>query len=177
MKRIAVEGDFSGQMASGNIVNNGFCPGRDACPFERREEDRQYRFEKTTGIACSAGARLALEHLLDTGAFSYKQLASAWRVTALYWDIEKHELKTDFSRVEFYGGLALMSLGLLSFIIGLVSLVFSSISPLTWQQIQGSVLLMLSVAGIPFFARFSVGPNKIARRITPYLQEFYASPR
>ena len=177
MKRIAVEGDFSGQMASGNIVNNGFCPGRDACPFERREEDRQHRFEMTTGIACSSGAREALQHLLDCGAFDYKQLAVTWRTRSIYWDIDALELKTTVSRIEFYYGWFLIALGLLSLALGLLSLVLGDRKVLLEGDVPQGAILILFISIAPIAAKYLVKPNRIAKRAEPYLQEYYASPR
>ena len=48
MKSIDVGRDFSGQLAGGHILNVGICPGKDNCPHERSEAERQREFEKLT---------------------------------------------------------------------------------------------------------------------------------
>lgn len=176
MKRIAVEGDFSGQMASGNIFNNGFCPGFEACPYERREADRERQFEKTTGIFCSAGAREALEHLLDSGVFDYKQLALSWRTRSIYWDPDAHELKTFVSRIELYYGLFLVGFGILAFLLLGISLILGHREFLIdGNPPRAAYLIYLIVFSsiAPVSAKYLVKPNQIAKRATSYLDDFY----
>lgn len=178
MKSIDVGRDFSGQMAVGNILNvgAGVCPGKDNCPYERSEAERQREFEKLTGIACSAGARRALQHLLDSGAFDYKRLQIAWRANSLEWDMDTFMLNAKVSKAEFYYGCVMMLFGFASALLGLLSLIYHGDHPLTIEQAGKGLLLVSYALLIPFSARYMVRPNRIAKRAKPLLQEYYAQP-
>ena len=175
MKTIEVQGDVTGQVAN-QIVNHSFCPGQDACPFDRDEAQRQRRFEQTTGISCSALARKALQHLLDTGAFDYRQLAIAWRNGSLRWDIDSLRLEINVSRWELGYGWFVMGSGFLAFCLGLVGTMFSSRAELGSNTIQASIVIMSLVVVVPFANRYLIKPNQIARRAIPYLEGYYERP-
>jgi hypothetical protein len=176
MKSIDVGRDFSGQLAGGHILNVGICPGKDNCPHERSEAERQREFEKLTGIACSASARRAFEYLLDSGEFNYKQLCLAWRRGNLAWDFEAGELRPDVSSIEFYGGWLTMLAGGFFAIFGLALMAMHGSAPWTMQDVADVVKLLLPGVLVPMAASYNVRPNSIARRVKPHLREYYAQP-
>ena len=176
MKSIGVGGDFSGQLAGGHILNVGVCPGKDACPHERSEAERQRQFEALTGIACSAGARRAFEHLLDQGNFNYKQLRLAWRQGSLEWDYDARELQPRISNFEYYGGWFMMiGCGLFA-LYGLALIALHGSAPWTVQDAADALKLLILGIVVPMSASYNVRPHSIARRVKPHLQEYYAQP-
>jgi len=175
MTTINVHGDAAGQVAN-HIVNHHFCPGQEACPFERDEAEQQRRFERNTGIACSSGAREALQHLLDCGAFNYKQLAIAWRAGSLRWDIDSLTLQINVSRVELWYGRFMMLFGLAAFVLGLVGMMVAQPASFGNESFLSSAFMTVLIGVLPFASRQLVQPNQIARRAVPFLARYYAPP-
>ena len=175
MTMVDVHGDVAGQVAN-QIVNHHCCPGQEMCPFDRDEAERQRRFEKHTGIACSSGARQALEYLLNCGAFNYKQLAIAWRAGSLHWDIESLTLKIKVSRVELWYGRFMMLFGLAAFGFGSIGMIVAQQASFRNESFLSSAFMTVLIGVIPFASRQLVQPNQIARRAVPFLARYYAPP-
>jgi len=175
MTGIDVQGDVTGQVAN-QIVNHHTCPGREACPYERDEAERQRRFEKNTGIMCSLGARQALQHLLDCGAFNYKELAIAWRASSLRWDIDSLTLIANVSRSDLWYGRFVMLFSIFCFVFGLVGI--TRARPVSFANVEllTNFFVMCLIGACPFASRQMVQPNQIARRAAPFLARYYTPP-
>lgn len=151
------------------------CPGPEQCMFDKSEEERQRRFEKHTGITCPGGARAALKHLLETGVFDYKQMELAWRKRAIWWDWHNQILKVTVSRLELGYGLFLMWVGILFFLATVFGVFFvNGRKPLTTANLTWIVIGLLFLTVVPFAEKHMVRPNRIARRVKPLLDSFYA---
>jgi hypothetical protein len=176
MTVIDVQGKVSGQVA-GNIFNNHLCADPDHCPFERDEARAQRRFEKHTGIACSRGARIALQHLLDTGAFDYKQLEIAWRMRSLKWDWKDLKLKTNVSLFEIIYGWFMLTVSLGSLSLGLLVFVLGGDKNPSLEQTQSLVTIAVFISIVPFAEKYIIRPNRIAKRAIPFLEGYYAEKK
>ena len=177
MKSIDVGRDFSGQLAGGHILNVGICPGKDNCPYERSEAELARRFEQTTGITCSGGARKALEHLLETGVFDYKQLEFAWRKKTVWWDLDSKLLTATVNQVDLWYGLCLIWAGALLFLATMIGMiVIRGGQPLTTENMTILATGVLFLSAAPFAEKHLVRPSRIAKRVKPFLEEYYAQP-
>ncbi len=169
--------EFNGaveQVAAGDILNN-LCLNSAACACEQGEAERQRRFEKHTGIACSGGARDALQHLLDTGAFDYKQLAIAWRTRSLWWDWNELRLNANASRWEYGYGLFVMILAVVMCTIGFLFLIYMK-NRSTWLDLmQIAILLLMFCSVVPIAEKYMLRPNRIAKRAASFLEEYYVA--
>lgn len=162
-----------GQVAHKIINQAAPCPGPAACPFERSEEERQRRFEAQTGISCSRGAREALQHLLETGVFDYKQLAISWRSRSLWWDWDVVKLRTNISRLETGYGfvLVMLSIGMLASAVTAAITRGAALPTYEWGLLVGMLPVSLGMAVLA--DRTMIRPNRIAKRVEPYLRQYY----
>lgn len=157
-----------------NIV---MCPGKDNCPYERREEEEQERFERATGISCGKEARAALRYLLEEGHFTRKQLASAWRADSLVWDVDRQQLRAAPSRLEEIYGMTVVLIGAAFLLVFVASLVITG-PTLTLYEAAGMALIIVAFGIVcPFAATRMVRPNRIARRARQVVTQYYAQRR
>jgi len=175
MTKINVRRDVTGPVAN-NMFINQFCPGQESCPFERDEAEQQRRFEKNTGIMCSSGARKALQYLLDCGAFNYKELAIAWRASALRWNVDSLTLIANVSRSDLWYGRFVMLFSIFCFVFGLVGVARSRPVSFANVELLTNFFVMCLIGALPFASRHMVQPNQIAQRAAPFLARYYASP-
>lgn len=162
-----------GQVAHQIINQSALCPGQDRCPFERSEEERQKRFEAQTGISCSRGAREALQHLLETGVFDYKQLAISWRSRSLWWDWDAIKLRTTVSRLESAYGSMLVLLGIVMVAGAVAAIIVKGSEMPAYEQVLAGVLVPVGLMAAMLADRTMIRPNRIARRVEPFLQSYY----
>lgn len=167
--------------AAGKIENHYHslpCPGPDSCMFSKSEAEQQRRFEKHTGIVCPRGAREVLEHLLNTGVFDFRQIEFVWRKKNIWWDLETTKLMASINRFEMWYGLSLMWGGAIFFITIMVGLMFlRGHQPLTSENVTLLASGAMCLASVPFAEKHLVRPNRVARRIKPYLDEYYNKMR
>lgn len=162
-----------GQVAHKIINQAAPCPGPAACPFERSEEERQKRFESQTGISCSRGAREALQHLLETGVFDYRQLAISWRSRSLWWDWDSVRLRTNISRVETVYGFALVAMGIVMIAGAAAAIILNGGNMPGYEWGLAGACLPAGVIAALAADRTMIRPNRIAKRVEPYLREYY----
>lgn len=99
----------------------------------------------------------------------------AWRKKAVWWDWNNQLLKVTVSRLELGYGLFLIWAGILTFLATMFGMIlFKGRQPLTNDNLMllGFGLLFLTV--VPFAEKHLVRPNRIARRVKPLLDGFYA---
>lgn len=178
MRQQEVRGNVGGSVVGGNVHitthhHNAPCPGPSACPFERSEEERQKRFESQTGISCSRGAREALQHLLETGVFDYRQLAISWRYRSLWWDWDAVQLKTNISQVETVYGFALVAMGIVMIAGAATAVILNGGSMPGYEWGMAGAAMPAGVIAALTADRTMIRPNRIAKRVEPYLRQYY----
>lgn len=151
------------------------CHGPESCPYGKDEAERQQLFEERTGIACSSGARMAFDHLLNSGVFNYRQLDLAHGKKSLWWDWDKHRLHAEESRLDVFYGYTWMVLAAVFFVLILGLLIANhGREPITYDSLLTIAAGVLFLVTSPFAEKLLIRPSKIARRAKPLLDEFYA---
>lgn len=130
------------------------------------ESTLQANFYAATGIRCGKKVRIQLEFLMEEHGFNYYELARAWNTHSIVDDRKTGRLRVTsraFDLTMGWGGVAISTVMLMAFLIGIMGGDLTHRSPYTNVIAIGLISGFLGVVFV--FAYTFLHPQKVAKRV------------